>query len=110
MLMKNERCLIKKSLKMMKKTIKMSCLFIGLIFLMGFYDERNIYVDLEEMTVELGDTLNNDKIDYINSYLSIIENKFDKTTVNNKKVFLKHFFHYLDNSFIFFNLTLHNII
>ena len=37
---------------------------------MGFYDERNIYVDLEEITIELGDTLPKDKIDYINSHLS----------------------------------------
>ena len=70
MLMKNERWLIKKIIEFNEKIVKICVIFVGLTFLMGFYDERNIYVDLEEMTVELGDTLNNDKIDYINSYLS----------------------------------------
>lgn len=37
---------------------------------MGFYSERNIYIDLEDITIELGDTLINDKINYINNYLS----------------------------------------
>ena len=70
MLMKNERCLIKKSLKMMKKMVKMSCVFIGLTFLTGFYDERNIHIDLEDVTVELGSTLDSDKFEHINNFLS----------------------------------------
>ena len=67
--MKNERCLIKKIIQIDEKIVKICMIFIGLTFLMGFYDERNIYVDLEEITVELGSTLPMDKIDYINSYL-----------------------------------------
>ena len=42
---------------MMEKMVKMSCIFVGLTFLMGFYDERNIYVDLEEITVEQASTM-----------------------------------------------------
>jgi len=89
MLMKNERCLIKKSLKMMKKMVKMSCIFIGLTFLMGFYDERNIHIDLEDVTVELGSTLNIDKFEYINNLLSntkffledsVSKNEYGETT------------------------------
>lgn len=33
---------------------------------------------------------------YINDYISKIISKFDKTTINNKKVFLKYFFSYCD--------------
>ena len=36
---------------------------------MGFYKETNLYVDLEEITVELGDILPNEEIDQINSHL-----------------------------------------
>jgi len=67
--MKNERCLIKRIVEFNGKLIKVCMIFIGLTFLMGFYDERNIYVDLEEITVELGDALPSDKINDINSYL-----------------------------------------
>ena len=89
MLMKNERCLIKKSLKIMKKMVKMSCIFIGLTFLMGFYDERNIHIDLEDVTVELGEVLNSDKFEYINNFLSntkffledsVSKNEYGETT------------------------------
>ena len=56
-------------------------------------------------------SINTIYLNYINSYLSIIENKFDKTTVNNKKVFLKHFFHYLDEKKIInlCDLKQHNV-
>ena len=70
MLMKNERCLIKKIIKIKEKMFKICMIFIGLTFLMGFYDERNIYIELEEITVELGDVLPKEKIDYINNYLN----------------------------------------
>ena len=69
MLMKNERCLIKKIIKISEKMVKICMIFIGLTFLMGFYKESNIYVDLEEITIELGDILPNDEINQINSYL-----------------------------------------
>ncbi|MBQ2873291.1 MAG: C40 family peptidase [Bacilli bacterium] len=67
--MKNERCLIKKINEFKEKIFKTCIVFIGLTFLMGFYDERNIHVELEEITIELGDILPNDKIKYINNYL-----------------------------------------
>ena len=70
MLMKNERCLIKKIIEISKKIVKISMFLIGFTILSGFYSERNIYIDLEEITVELGDTLEIESLDYINSYLS----------------------------------------
>lgn len=69
MLMKNERCLIKKIIEINAKMVKICMIFIGLTFLMGFYKETNIYVDLEEITIELGDILPNDEINQISSYL-----------------------------------------
>ena len=72
--MKNERCLIKKIIEFNEKMVKVFLVFIGLTFLMGFYDDRNIYVDLEELTIELGDTFPEEKIDYINNLL--INSKF----------------------------------
>ena len=69
MLMKNERCLIKKIIKINEKMVKICMIFMGLTFLMGFYKDTNIYVDLEEITIELGDFLPNDEINYINNYL-----------------------------------------
>ena len=69
MLMKNERCLIKKIIEINEKMVKICMIFVGLTFLMGFYDERNIYVDLEEITIELGDILPNDDMNYISSNL-----------------------------------------
>ena len=69
MLMKNERCLIKKIIEINEKMVKICIIFIGLTFLMGFYKDTNIYVDLEEITIELGDVLPNDEINQINSYL-----------------------------------------
>lgn len=68
--MKNERCLIKKIMKINEKMVKICVIFIGLTFLMGFYDERNIYVDLEEITIELGEIIPNEKMIYIDNYLN----------------------------------------
>lgn len=67
--MKNERCLIKKINEFNEKIMKICILFVGLTFLMGFYDERNIHIELEEIEVELGSILPNEKMDYINNYL-----------------------------------------
>ena len=69
MLMKNERCLIKKNMKINEKIVKTCIFFMGITLLMGFYKETNIYVDLEEITIELGDILPNDEMNQINSYL-----------------------------------------
>lgn len=65
--MKNERCLIKKNLK---KVVKLWTIFICCTFLMGFYKEKTMYIELEEITIELGEVLNDDKINYINNYLA----------------------------------------
>lgn len=71
MLMKNERCLIKKIIKINEKIVKICSIFIGLIFVMGFYDERNILqIDLEEITIELGDNIPINELDYIDKYLN----------------------------------------
>lgn len=64
--MNQERCLIKKNIK---KVVKIWIVFISCTFLMGFYKDETMYIDLEEITIELGDNLNIDKINYINSYL-----------------------------------------
>ena len=69
MLMKNERCLIKKVNEIKEKMTKICIILIGLTFLMGFYDERNIYVELKEITLELGDVLPNEEMNSINNYL-----------------------------------------
>lgn len=65
--MKNERCLNKKNTK---KVVKIWIIFLSCTFLMGFYKNETMYIDLEEITIELGETLNNDKFDYINNYLT----------------------------------------
>lgn len=66
MLMKNERCLIK---KISEKMVKTCIIIVGFLFLTGFYKDTNIYVDLEEITVELGDILPNEELTYIDSFL-----------------------------------------
>lgn len=70
MLMKNERCLIKKNEEKTTKIVKICMILMSLPFLMGFYDERNIYVDLKEITLELGESLPDEEISKINSYLT----------------------------------------
>ena len=68
--MKNERCLIKKIIEINEKIVKICAIFIGLTFLMGFYDERNmLYVDLEEITIELGEEIPNNVMRDIDNYL-----------------------------------------
>lgn len=64
--MKNERYLIK---KINEKIIKTCIILLGLTFIMGFYDERNLYVSLEEVTIELGDKLPENNLDYISNHL-----------------------------------------
>lgn len=51
------------------KIIKMSCFFVSILFLTGFYDPGINYIDIEEVTVELGDGLEQEKKKYINNYL-----------------------------------------
>lgn len=70
MLMKSERCLIKKIVENSKKMVKICMIFVGLTFLMGFYKDTNIYVELEEITIELGDFLPNEELKHINDYLT----------------------------------------
>ena len=43
---------------------------------------------------------------YINDYVEVISQDFDKTTINNKKVFLKYFFIYIDEKGINYPLGL----
>lgn len=65
MLMICERCLI-------KKILKLGLFLICLTFTMGFYSDTNNYgVDLEELTIELGDPFPYDKISYINNLLPL---------------------------------------
>jgi cell wall-associated NlpC family hydrolase len=69
MLMKNERCLIKKNIE---KVVRMSVLgiliMVGIAFITGFYYERSASFKLEDVTVELGDKLP----EKITSYIKLI--------------------------------------
>ena len=64
--MKNERYLIEKNIV---KSIKTLGVFISFIFLTGFYDPGSNYIKLEEIKIELGEKIPQDKLNYINSYL-----------------------------------------
>ena len=56
--MKNGRYLIKRIFKkMMEIFVFPAFIMIGLTFVMGFYQERNIYAKLNDITLELGDKL-----------------------------------------------------
>ncbi|MBQ9854423.1 MAG: C40 family peptidase [Bacilli bacterium] len=68
--MKNERCKIKNIILLNKKIVKILLLIIGISLTTGFYYDNNIYIDLEEITVELGDSIPQEKINYINTLLS----------------------------------------
>ena len=64
--MKIERCLIKKITKrIMEVFVFPIIMLIGLTFIMGFYYERNVYVKLNDITLELGDKLPDEIINYI---------------------------------------------
>ncbi len=65
MLMKNERCLIRKfNQKIVEKCLFSMVLVIGFVFNTGFYYDRNVYMNLEDIVVELGDKLPEDIATY----------------------------------------------
>lgn len=64
--MKNERYLIKENLT---KMIKMLCILGSIFFLTGFYDPGSNYITLEDITIELGEKIPEEKFNYINNYL-----------------------------------------
>ena len=67
--MKTERYLIKKIIKrIMEVFVLPITILIGLTFIMGFYYERNVYVKLNDITIELGDKLP----DEIKHYIGLI--------------------------------------
>lgn len=70
MLMKNERCLIKEKKIINKKIVRICLLMIGFIFTTGFYYDNNIYADLEEITIELGDMLPTEKMIHLSNLLA----------------------------------------
>jgi len=72
MLMKDGRYLIKKILKM---SIFSLLSMIGLTFVMGFYYERNIYVKLNDITIELGEKLPEE----ITNYITLLTEKSNLT-------------------------------
>lgn len=80
MLMKSERCIIK---KIIKKFVKI-CLFsislgVGLTFIMGSYHEENVYTLVDSITIELGEKLPED----ITRYMGIINNFSNLELVSN---------------------------
>lgn len=78
MTMKNERCLIKKIFIFNSKIVKICMYLISLTFIMGFYYDNGIHNDLEEITVELGEHISIDKLNYAKNLFSdthyVIEN------------------------------------
>lgn len=64
--MKTERYLIKEiTRKIMEIFVFPIIILIGLTFLTGFYYERNVYVKLNDITIELGDKLPDEIVNYI---------------------------------------------
>ena len=71
MLMKNGRYLIKNLFKkVMGVFIIPVLMMVGLTFVMGFYQERNIYFKLNDITVELGEKLPEE----VTKYMGILHN------------------------------------
>lgn len=112
--MKNERCLIKKINIFSKKIVEFCLIFISLTFTMGFYSDNNIYNnDLEEITVELGETIPYEKLNYVTSFLSsdsysiednVIHDEYGATT---KIGVYNYYIVYLDNEMMFSKQTNH---
>lgn len=57
-----------------KKMIKTMCFLVSILFLTGFYDPGINYIEYEEVTLELGDGIYQEKLKYINNYF--INNNF----------------------------------
>lgn len=72
MLMKDGRYLIKKILKM---SIFSLIIIIALTFITGFYYERNAFIKLNDITIELGDKLPEE----ITSYVTLLNDKSNLT-------------------------------
>ena len=65
--MKTERYFKKKIIKkILEIFIFPIFVVVGLTFIMGFYYERNVYVKLNDITIELGDKLPEEITRYIN--------------------------------------------
>ena len=110
--MKSERYLIKKIIeKVIGTCVVPICIMIGLTFIMGFYYERNIYVKLNDFTVELGSELPEE----ITRYMNLITDKSNlsiESSVpldeNGHTTMIGKFSYYLvynDNDFKFSKLT-----
>ena len=72
MLMKDGRYLIKKIIKM---SIFSLIIIIGLTFITGFYYERNAFINLNDITIELGDKLPEE----ITNYVTLLNDKSNLT-------------------------------
>lgn len=112
MLMKNGRYLIKKNCK----KIVGICLFpivlmIGLTFIMGSYYGSSVYVKLDSITVELGDKLPDDVVNYMNILANVsnlsFENNVPKDEDGNTNMIGKFSYYlvYNDNTYKFSKLT-----
>lgn len=83
MLMKDGRCFKKIRLeKIVKICLKLTVFIVGIIFSTGSYYEGNIYYKLDDITVEIGDTMPTD----ISKYIGIIGNNTDLTIETNAKM------------------------
>lgn len=111
MFMKDGRYLIK---KMFKMSIFSLLIIVGLTFTMGFYYERNIYVKLNDIIVELGDKLPEE----ITNYITLLTDKSNLTFESNipldengNTTMIGTFNYYLvynDNNYKFSRLTNNN--
>jgi len=103
MLMKNERCLKKEIRLFNEKIVKICLLVIGFIFTTGFYYDNNIYADLEEITIELGEMLPTEQMIHISSLLTdknlAIEDNVpkDEYGYSNKTGTYNYYIVYIDN-------------
>jgi len=109
--MKNERCLIKKNILFYEKIVKICLLIIGFIFTTGFYYDNNIFAELEEITIELGDILPTDKMIHISSLLVdknlLIEDNVpkDEFGYSSKTGIYNYYIVYIDNERMYSKIT-----
>lgn len=109
--MKNERCLIKEKKLFNEKIIKICLLILGFIFNSGFYYDNNVYADLEEITIELGETLPNEKMIHLSNLLAdknlTIEDTVPKDEYgnSNKVGTYNYYIVYLDNERMYSKIT-----
>lgn len=110
MLMESERYLIKnKKNKLVEKCLFSTFILLGFLFNTGFYYESNIRTKLEDVTIELGDTLPEE----VTNYVGVISNnlKFEDSVPKdeyghtNKLGTYNYYLVYVDDIYKFSKIT-----